>query len=68
MSFTVNYSGKEQNFSSKEHAIRWMDHLDVGSDLWICNTLLRSRIQLTRGIFKVETYNYDSGRRAVVPC
>lgn len=57
--FTVNYAGKEKEFSSKDHAINWMDRLDCGSDLWLANTLLRSRVKQADGTFEVTTYNYD---------
>jgi len=59
MSFTVCYVGKEKDFSSKDHAIKFMDRLDDGSDLWICNTLLRSRVKQADRTFKVTVYNYD---------
>jgi len=60
MSFTVNYSGKEKSFSSKDHAIKFQDRLDCGSDLWFGEcTLLRSREKQPDRSFKVEVYNYD---------
>ena len=58
MSFTVNYAGKSKDFSSKDHAIGWMDRLDCGADLWICNTLLRSRVKQADGTFEITEYNY----------
>ena len=60
--FTVNFTGKEKSFSSKDIAIRFMDTLDVGSDLWLANTLLRSRVKQPAGTFEVTVYDYDDGR------
>lgn len=57
MSFTVNYAGKEKEFSSKDHAIKFMERLDCGSDLWFgVSTLLRSRVKQPDGTFKVTQY------------
>lgn len=61
MSFTVNYAGKEKDFSSKDHAIKFQDGLNCGSDLWICNTLLRTRMEQSDGSYKITVYNYDGG-------
>lgn len=62
MSFFVNYSGNEKEFSSKEHAIKYMKRLDCGSDLWFgTSTLLISRVKQSDGTFEVTEYCYDNG-------
>ena len=61
--FTVYYAGKVKESSSKDHAIKFMDRLDCGSDLWLCNTLLRTRMEQSNGTFRVTEYNYDNGRQ-----
>lgn len=57
--FTVQYKGRSKDFSSKDHAIKYMIRLDCGSDLWVANTLLRSRVLQPNGYFRVTVYNYD---------
>lgn len=57
--FTVNFAGKEKPFSVKEIAVRFMDTLNCGADLWVANTLLRSRVQQSDGTFEVTEYSYD---------
>jgi len=60
MNFSVNYTGKEKEFPSKDDAIKFMNSLSDGSDLWfgVC-TLLRSRVKQPDGTFKIEDYLYD---------
>jgi len=58
MSFEVNYNGEEKSFSSKDHAIKFMDGLDCSSDLWIANTLLRTRDIRPGGNFHITEYTY----------
>ena len=57
--FSVNFSGKHKEFSVKEIAIRFMDTLNCGADLWAANTLLRSRVAQADGTFEVTEYNYE---------
>lgn len=55
--FEVNYSGKEKFFSTKPEAIEFMNSLDVGSDLWVDFTLLRTHDRDRKGATYVTEYH-----------
>jgi len=60
MRFSVNWAGKEKNFPNKADAIKFMNGLSDGSDLWFgANTLILSRNKQPDGTFKIEDYLYD---------